>query len=243
MSVKFVRFFAAMAILVSFVGTTGYARAARGAAPGVSAQNHQPPRAPQPQAIDSPALTIPPASSLGVQFVHVATAANISGNLTIIDHPLTNGHPNAIVLVTPNYNPGHVGGTYDNHPIGVYYNGSQWTIFYQDLAAMPVGAAFNVIVPTPGANVFVHTATVGNSSGNATFINNPLTDGNPNAILFVTPNLNPIGVCCVYDDHPIGVYYTSGRWAIFNQDVAAMPVDAAFNVLVYYKLYLPLVMR
>jgi hypothetical protein len=127
----------------------GPARAQAGAAPaaaGVSRQNLKPPRARQPQPIANQALTIPPASSLGVQFVQVATAANISGNLTIIDHPLTNGHPDAIVLVTPNYHPGGVGGTYDNHPIGVYYNGGQWTIFNQDLGSMPVDAAFNVMV-------------------------------------------------------------------------------------------------
>ncbi len=146
MSTKFVRFVAALAILVSIVGNTGIARADRGAVTSVGAQNLEPPRAPQPQPLDIPALTIPPASSLGVQFVHVATAANITSNWTTIDHPLTNGKPNAIILVTPNWNPGGAGGIYDKHPIGVWYVGSKWAIFNQDLVAIPVFAAFNVYV-------------------------------------------------------------------------------------------------
>ena len=233
MSTKFGRFVAALAILVSIAGNTGLARAGGGAAPSVSAQNLQRPRAPQPQPIDLPALLIPPASSLGVEFVHVATAASVSGAATYIDNPLTNGKPGAIILVTPDLNPGGVGpGVYDNHPIGVYYNAGQWLIFNQDFVAMPVGAAFNVIIPTPGTNVFVHTATAGNSSSNVTYIDNPLTNGNPNALVFVTPNYDPGGVCpCAYDSHPIGVYYP-GQWAIFNQDHVAMPVGASFNVFV-----------
>ena len=43
---------------------------------------------------------------------------------------------------------------------------------------------------------------------------------------------NPGGVCGVYDNHPIGVWYYGGKWAIFNQDRVAMPVNAAFNVFV-----------
>jgi hypothetical protein len=244
MSTKFVRFVAALAVIISIVGNTGVASADHGAPPSVSAQNldasalplvaaQRPPRAPEPRTLDIPALTIPPTSSLGVQFVHVATAANSAGDYTIIDHPLTNGNPNAIILVTPNWNPGGVGSIYDNHPIGVYYASGKWRIFNQDIAAMPVGAAFNVIIPTTGAGVFVHTATF--VYGNHTFINSALTDGNPNAIVFVTPNWNPGGVCgCVYANYPIGVYYDSiaSKWAILNQNVGAMPDNAAFNVFV-----------
>jgi hypothetical protein len=243
MSTKFVRFVAALVVVASIVGNTGVAEGARGALPSVSAQNLEPPRAPEPQPLDIPALTIPPASSLGVQFVHVATTANITGSgvlhATVIDNPLTNGKPNAIILVTPNWNPGSVGGTNDNHPIGVWYSGGTWRIFNQDSAAMPVGAAFNVIIPTPGTNVFVHTVTPLNIGGETTAIDNALTNGNPNALLLVTPNYNPGGISCppscVYDSHPIGVYYSAvagNKWVIFNQDGAAMPLNASFNVFV-----------
>ena len=236
MSTKFIRFAAALAILVSIAGNTGSARAAREAAPSASAQKLQLPRSPQPRPGNRPALLIPPASSLGVEFVHVATAANISVSETIIDNPLTNGHPDAIILVTPNWNPGDAGpGMYDDHPIGVFYDGSNWTIFNEDEVAMSVGAAFKVFVPPAGSNIFVQTAIAGNTAANVTYIDNPLTNGNPNAILFVTPNYDPGGVCpCMHDSHPIGVYYdgSPNKWGVFNQDHAAMPLNASFNVFV-----------
>jgi hypothetical protein len=170
-------------------------------------------------------------------FVHQATAANISGNYTVIDHPLINGNPNAIVFVTPNWNPGNVGGTYNNHNIGIWYSSSQqkWAIFNQDLAAMPVNAAFNVLVLVPQSDVFVHKATSANSTGHVTDIDHPLSNNDPNAIVFITPNWNPGGVGGTYNNHNIGVYYEGSpinKWSIFNQDIATMPNDAAFNVLI-----------
>jgi|SRR5579859_2995664 len=232
MPIRYARLIAAVAILVGIVGNTALVRAAPAAA-DASGQNLKPPRARQQEPLANKALTSPPAAPLGVQFVHVATAANTGANITTLDNPMTNGHMDAIILVTPNYNPGDFGGAYDNHPIAVFYNGSKWAIFNQDLAAMPLGAAFNVIIPATGANVFVQTATAGNIFGDSTQIDNPLTNGKPNAMVYVTPNYSPGGVCpCAYDSHPIGVNYAGGHWRIFNQDVAAMPVNAAFNVLV-----------
>ncbi len=85
----------------------------------------------------------------GPAFIHRAVAANIAAHTTTINHPHCNGDPNAILIVTPNWNPGGVGGTYVNHPIGVYYTGAVWAIFNQDLVAMPLNAAFNVLVIKP----------------------------------------------------------------------------------------------
>src|SRR6185295_5219432 len=82
-------------------------------------------------------------------FTHRAIASNITGDYTAIDHPLCNNDPNAILLVTQNWNPGGAGGTYNAHPVGVFYTGSRWAVFNQDLAAMPVNAAFNVMVIKP----------------------------------------------------------------------------------------------
>ena len=112
---------------------------------------------------------------------------------------------------------------------------------------MPVNSSFNVSVPTAGAGVgvFVHKATAPNITSNWTTLDHPLTNGNPNAIVVITPNWNPGGVGGTYDNHNIGVWYDDRKWAIFNQDLTAMPVDAAFNVYVFgnYKLHLPLIIR
>jgi hypothetical protein len=88
-------------------------------------------------------------------FVHEAVAANIVGNYTCMDNPLTNSKPNAIVMVTQNFNPnGTATGTYNNNSVGVFYNvvaGSplinKWCIFNQATTSLiPVNAAFNVLV-------------------------------------------------------------------------------------------------
>ncbi|MGI8910319.1 MAG: ArnT family glycosyltransferase [Rubrobacteraceae bacterium] len=167
-------------------------------------------------------------------FTHRATAETILNNSTYIDDPLINGDPDAVLSVTPNWNPGGKGGTYDDHPVGVWYDAiaQRWAVFNQDLARMPEGAAFNVEVLPPSESVFTHRATSGNISGNWTYIYHPSANDNPDAVLSVTPNWNPGSEGGTYNDHPIGVWYDANaqRWAIFNQDLARMPEGAAFNV-------------
>jgi hypothetical protein len=87
-------------------------------------------------------------ATLGAVFVHRATPENISANSTYLNNPQTNNEPNVILYVTQNWNPGGDTGTYNDHPIGVWYDSStqRWAIFNQDREAMPEGAAFNVAV-------------------------------------------------------------------------------------------------
>jgi len=90
----------------------------------------------------------PAAVGFDAAFVHTSTGDNISANSTYLDHPLLNGNPDAVVYVTQNWNPSGSGGTYNDHPIGVWYDGGrdQWAVFNQDRDAMPEDAAFNVAV-------------------------------------------------------------------------------------------------
>ncbi|MBA2694237.1 MAG: serine/threonine protein kinase [Rubrobacter sp.] len=90
-----------------------------------------------------------PASPAGM-FVHRATPESVSGNSTYLDDPLVNGEPDALLLATQNWNPGEDSGTYNGHPVGVWYDPGrgQWAIFNQDRAEMPEDAAFNVVVWT-----------------------------------------------------------------------------------------------
>lgn len=82
-------------------------------------------------------------------FVHITSAGNISGVVTIIDHPMTNNKPNAVLIVTPNYSPTSGSSGYHNHPIGVSYLNGYWRIFNQDSATMVADRAFNVLVFQP----------------------------------------------------------------------------------------------
>lgn len=90
-------------------------------------------------------VIIPKTSSKYKSFVHTSTPANTSSYITTIDHTGLNYNPDAVLFVTANYNPGGSGGVYNNHNVGVYYNGSKWCIYNEDKVALPDGAAFNVL--------------------------------------------------------------------------------------------------
>lgn len=66
------------------------------------------------------------------------------GNQMLIDNALSNGDPNAILLVTHNFSANN-NNLYTNFPIGVYYNNAKWIIYTESLATMPL-TAFNVLV-------------------------------------------------------------------------------------------------
>ncbi len=126
----------------------------------------------------------------GAAFVHRATAENTVGAGTYLDDPLTDADPDAPPSVAQNWNPGGVvGGTYNDHPVGVRYDAEvrQWVIFNEDGAQMPEGAAFNVTVFPLGEPEFVQRATPENVAENRTYVDEPLVDGDPDAILFAIP--------------------------------------------------------
>ena len=83
-------------------------------------------------------------------FTHFAVAGNISANYTTIDNALCNGNPNAILLITANWNPPGGSGIYNTNALGVFYNNPKWAIFNQNsLVAFPVNSAYNVFVLKP----------------------------------------------------------------------------------------------
>jgi hypothetical protein len=99
------------------------------------------------------------------------------------------------------------------------------------MAAMPVGAAFNVQVLQDAAVDFKHTATAGTIfQTSKTEIDHPLLNDNLSAKIIVTQNWGIIGG--VYNNNPIGVEFdnASHKWRIVNTNGAAMPENAMFNV-------------
>lgn len=174
-------------------------------------------------------------------FVWTATAANSGGDSTFINNFATNNRPGDILFITPNWDQGGVCGcVYDRSPVGVWYDNSsgRWAIFNENLSAIPSGASFNVlVVPHASSSVLVQGATTGNSSGDSTFLNSPLTNGLPGTRLMVTQVWNPNGSGGIYNNHPVGVWYDSGngRWAVFQEDRTNMTLGASFNVMVGTK--------
>lgn len=202
----------------------------------VDAPNHDDgaPSTPNASATEGSAFDLIARKPTEAAFVQRATPRNILVNSTYLDHPSINGDPNAFILVKRVSEPG---GDSDNntHQIGVWYDarGGRWAIFNQHRAPMAVGATFEVVV-MEGPNTMVHRATPENTVGNSTYVDDPLTNGNPHVILTITQSWNPGGLGTTYNDHPIGARYDpdAKRWVIFNRDRGQMPIGAAFNVAV-----------
>ncbi len=168
-------------------------------------------------------------STAQTTFRHVTNATNTNAHITTLDHPQLNGNANAMVFVAPSWE--EQGDQNPVHTFGVWYNGSRWTIFNQNLAAMSATPTehfrFKVLVfPTATANTFVHTVTAANKAGHITTLDHPWLNNNPNAVVLVTQLYG------VYNPREIGVWYDGGRWKIFNQDLVELPSNAKFNVLI-----------
>lgn len=186
--------------------------------------------------------SMPPGPAFNVSYgglfatVQTATSSNTAGDWMLPSPAWLYSSPNAILIVTPNFNPpGHFG-VYDDHPIGVHFTGSQWAIYHDDVTAIPQGASYNVRFASTADGAFIHCASASNVFGNYTIIDEyqPNITGQPGARLFVTHNWNPPGQTPTYLPHPIGVAYDAsiGNWEIYNADSASMPTTACFNVMV-----------
>lgn len=155
---------------------------------------------------------------------HSSAEDNILGNVTFLDQPALNGHPDAFVLVLPFAFPSPL--TPAN--VGVYYDSSrsQWGIFNEDLAAMPLSRWFTVYDDTCDIGLggrYLVTCVVPE-------LNTCVLGfwGDPAVKLLVTQRWT--AGAPVYNPHPIGVYYDGIVWRVFNEDLAVMPVGAMFNV-------------
>lgn len=189
----------------------------------------------------------PPSLPPGVRFLHTGTAANITGDWSALDYPALNGHPEALIFATNNVNPGGSFALVNNREVGVYYGSfagaapggaSQWKLYNEDGNFFYDGLDYNIMAAPPGTQAFIHTTTVTNTTGNATYLDHPLLNGNHAAIVFVQHTASPGGVATgpAYTQ-TVGVWYDTGlsRWSIFNQAyTVTMPAGTSFNVLVAF---------
>lgn len=181
-------------------------------------------------------LVVPKAS--GSAFVHTATPASTSGNRTLVNSRLLNGRPKAIVLVTQSYDPNGNGGTYNDNQVGVRYYPSlkRWGIINEDGSAMPAGASFNVLVGAAASNggaVTVLKASTSNRHGDAVAISNRETNGNPNAVVFATPDFDPGGKGHIADPNPQDVAYSGSKELVFQWASPPQKLGNSYNVLIF----------
>ena len=155
--------------------------------------------------------------------------------VSYLSDPSINGNPNAVVLVTSSADRASAGSATYDHNIGVWFEprARRWAIFNQDRTAVPARATFEVVVPRK-SDGFTHRSGLVNTVANSTYLDDPLTNDEPDAVVSVTQNWNPGGGGGVYNDHHVGVRYDEDvdKWMVYNNDGARMPDGAAFNVAV-----------
>lgn len=100
---------------------------------------------------------------------------------------------------------------------GGYFTSSSGT-------ALEVSGPIKVSGAAPAAFEWVVTAAT--MSGADSVINNPTTNGNSTAIVFITQ------VFGVANNHVVGVYYDGANWRIHNADGVAVTLGSRYHVLV-----------
>ena len=169
-------------------------------------------------------------------FVQTATTTNTVGDSTSITSTATDGKPKALLQVTQRSTGGSQS-VNNNRSVGVTFANNKAAIFNEDTSPMPVGAEFNVMVGASKSNggaLYLQQTVFG--SGSDSTISNSHTTGNPNAVIFVTPNFDAAYLGGVFDAAPSGVTYVAGptdKWAVSNQDGSAMGNGPAFNLLMF----------
>lgn len=189
---------------------------------GSSAMHHRTPTLVLLYVLAASGTTQPAAAAA---FVHTADGTNTAANWTRLDHPSLEA-PNVVPLVTQNWNPGGVGGTYNDHPILVAIDTvtSKFLILNSDLAPMPLGASFNVMaVDYTGPSSYLHVPANTDTTGPFTKLTYPLL-GSSSAIALITQ----VRVSFVDDVHPTGLAWGApfgppSAWYIVNLDGGTMP--------------------
>lgn len=146
-------------------------------------------------------------------FVH--TSSTTPNSYTILNHPLLNGHPEAKFLITK----ASFGNTKE---VGAAYAPSinRWTILNLDLSLFGV-SSYNIVI---NSNIFTAQATT--TTSNYFAINSPFTNNGSNNLIFTTALFEG-----VQNLNPTGVWYSSAKWQIYNQNLVAMPINAKYFVL------------
>ena len=171
------------------------------------------------------------------------TPANTFANRTFFQ--LQKNKPAGRFLVTHMINPvSGIPGTNCEQYVGTWFSpvttpatpySGRWTVYTEDETSLGT-VAFNIADVTKrnagGAPAsFVFTAGAADTVANQAVITDPLTDGNPDAVVFAT-HVFINGTSPTFLDKPLGVWYNGAKWTVFTQDVSIMPDDVSFVVAV-----------
>ncbi|MCR9183330.1 MAG: T9SS type A sorting domain-containing protein [Flavobacteriaceae bacterium] len=175
------------------------------------------------------------ANDAAITHLHSGDAIHPDPVYSIVNHPVLNGNPSAIAVMSTYWNPS---GVWNNANYGFWYDdvggADEWIIYNEGLNTIPADAGFFVATENPNVASMRHQATGSNISNNWTTIDHPLLNGDPNAIFVFSHNWGVSGQSSnVVLDKTLGAWYDGSNWAIYTEDISAMPENATFDLLIY----------
>lgn len=160
-------------------------------------------------------------------FIHKVGAATTASKL---DDRGLDGNPNAIIMLTANYEGTNV---YSPVPLAVNYASGKWSVVNQDGSSLPANANYNIYYTAPSKTAYRHTATATNTylgtSVYLTTLDHPLLNDKPNARLLATR----VRGTSTANSSSFGLFFTDGRWRIYHQTVGKTIVPGTeFNIII-----------
>jgi hypothetical protein len=168
----------------------------------------------------------------GQNYTHANSSANCSGDHTILN-TLEIGNDASDILIF-NHVWGLPDGThqaYMPNSNGLWYTGSEWSIFDETWAEMDTNLAFNVLNPKQNGTSFIHTVTPANLIMNWSLIDHPLLNGHPEAVFFISKSWG----FNAYELAHTGIWYSqsASKWSIYNEDGAtALELNSTYNIFI-----------
>ncbi|MEM7161214.1 MAG: MopE-related protein [Bacteroidota bacterium] len=143
---------------------------------------------------------------------HIPNVNGSAPHVSVLDHPELNGKPDAKIFVTQHFD--GPSGVLNNHSIGVWYDGNNWTIFNQDLSPMVADASFNVLIN----HHYLFTENISSPFGSFFGLSEPelpLSEQERSQMIFASNTLSPNGQ---FNDAEVGVWFTNDQWNIYNEN-------------------------
>jgi hypothetical protein len=177
----------------------------------------------------------------GNSFQVSASALNsVTATSLNLNSPLLDERPGAIPIASyTKFAAGAIGADY-TATVGFKFSGLLWRIFNSSGPAFVQRQSYNVFAPPPSASLVVTAAIEPSQNffGQWLYLNSPLTNNNPRALIFATPR-NAGGIL----PQTVGAFYFNGGWIIYNEDLTDIQVGQAFDVFIIprYQALLPLI--
>lgn len=166
----------------------------------------------------------------GPNYIHLNQASNCYDDYTILDGSIVGTNSADHLIFTHNWGPDISHEEYMLPSHGLWYDGSEWSIFNETGASIDTNLAFNVLNPQTNGISFTHTVTVANSSWNVSYIDNAALNNTPSAVFFISKTWEN----GVYDTAHVGIWYdaTEGKWSVFNENGNPLQVNSTYNIFI-----------